>query len=131
MNFSEMSVFVMILLPQKESALQNDTSRSEMLDRIRELQEFIAAQPSEINEFDEGLVNRITNVTVFFSVLNKPGARFAQFIHIEPTIASDNGIVFQISGFAAREKNTFISKTLQKVIDRFAGEPKITSDISC
>ena len=42
-----------------------------------------------------------------------------------------NGIVFQISGFAAREKNTFISKTLQKVIDRFAGEPKITSDISC
>lgn len=65
-DYSDAAQEVLRLRQQKESALQNDTSRSEMLDRIRELQEFIAAQPSEINEFDEGLVKRLlTKVTVF------------------------------------------------------------------
>ena len=43
----------------------NDASRGEYLDRIRELQEFIASQPSEITEFDEILVKHLlAKVTV-------------------------------------------------------------------
>ena len=61
---------VLRLRQQKENALQNDTSRNERLDRIRELQEFIAAQPSEITEFDEKLVKHLlSKVTVFESKL--------------------------------------------------------------
>ncbi len=61
---------ILKLREQKESAMLNGTSRSEMLDRIRELQEFIAAQPSEITEFDESLVKHLlTKVTVFESKL--------------------------------------------------------------
>lgn len=44
----------------------NDTSRSEVLERIRELQDFITMQPNEITEFDESLVKHLlTKVTVF------------------------------------------------------------------
>ena len=54
------------LRQQKENALQNDTSRNEWLNRIRELKEFIAAQPSEITAFDESLVKHLlSKVTVF------------------------------------------------------------------
>ena len=48
----------------------NDTSRKERLDRIKELQEFIAAQVSEITEFDEKLVKHLlSKVNVFESKL--------------------------------------------------------------
>ena len=75
--------------------------------------------------------NRIASVTVFFSVLNKPWARFAQSFHIDPTIACDNRKEFQISDFPARVENTFFNKTFHKVIDGFARDPKITGDIGC
>ena len=65
-DYSEAAQEVLILRKQKENALQNDTSRNERLDRIRELKEFIAAQPSEITEFDESLVKHLlSKVTVF------------------------------------------------------------------
>ncbi len=65
-DYSEAAQKVLILRQQKENALQNDTSRNERLDRIRELQEFIAAQPNEITEFDESLVKHLlSKVTVF------------------------------------------------------------------
>ena len=44
----------------------NDTSRTEFLARINELEEFITSQPSEIKEFDENLVKRLlTKVTIY------------------------------------------------------------------
>ena len=65
-DYSEAAQKVLILRQQKENALQNDTSRNERLDRIRELQEFIAAQPDTITEFDETLVRHLLEkVTVF------------------------------------------------------------------
>jgi hypothetical protein len=57
---------VLRLREQKESAMQNDTSRNENLDRIRELQKFITSQPDTITEFDETLVRHLLDrVTVF------------------------------------------------------------------
>ena len=57
---------VLRLRQQKEIAMQNDTSRNENLDRIRELQKFIAAQPDTITEFDETLVRHLlAKLTVF------------------------------------------------------------------
>ena len=57
---------VLRLREQKESAMQNDTSRNENLDRIRELQKFITSQPDTITEFDETLVRHLLEkVTVF------------------------------------------------------------------
>lgn len=69
-DYSDAAQEVLRLREQKANALQNDTSRNEKLDRIRELQEFIAAQPSEITEFDESLVKYLlSKVTVFDSKL--------------------------------------------------------------
>lgn len=57
---------VLLLRKQKEKAMLNDSSRNETLDRIRKLQEFITAQPSEITEFDESLVKHLLEkVNVF------------------------------------------------------------------
>lgn len=57
---------ILKLREQKENAMLNDTSRSEVLKRIRELQEFIITQPSKITEFDESLVKHLLEkVTVF------------------------------------------------------------------
>ena len=57
---------VLRLREQKERAMQNDTSRNENLDRIRELQKFITSQPDTITEFDETLVRHLLEkVTVF------------------------------------------------------------------
>ena len=57
---------VLRLREQKESAMQNDTTRNENLDRIRELQKFITSQPDTITEFDETLVRHLlARVTVF------------------------------------------------------------------
>ncbi len=69
-DYDDAAQEVLRLRQQKENAMLNDTSRNESLDRIRELQEFIVAQPSEITAFDEGLVKRLlTKVTVFESKL--------------------------------------------------------------
>ena len=57
---------VLSLRAQKENSMLNDSARSEMLGRIRELQTFIAAQSNEITEFDESLVRHLlAKVTVF------------------------------------------------------------------
>lgn len=57
---------VLHLRKQKESVMQNDTSRNENLERIKELQKFISAQSSVITEFDETLVRHLlAKVTVF------------------------------------------------------------------
>lgn len=57
---------VLLLRGQKEKAMLNDTSRSDVLERIHELQTFITTQPCEITEFDESLVKHLlTKVTVF------------------------------------------------------------------
>ena len=65
-NYSEAAQEVLRLRQQKENTLQNDTSRNERLDRIRELKEFITSQPDTITEFDETLVRHLlAKVTVF------------------------------------------------------------------
>lgn len=57
---------ILLLRGQKDKAMLNDTSRSEVLERIHELQTFITTQPSEITEFDESLVKHLlTKVIVF------------------------------------------------------------------
>ena len=57
---------VLRLHKQKESVMQNDTSRNENLYRIKELQKFITAQSGVITEFDETLVRHLlAKVTVF------------------------------------------------------------------
>ena len=69
-DYSEAAQEVLRLRQQKENALQNDTSRNENLDRIRELQKFITSQPDAITEFDESLVKHLlSKVTVFESKL--------------------------------------------------------------
>ena len=65
-DYSEAAQEVLRLRQQKENTLQNDTSRNENLDRIRELQKFITSQPDAITEFDESLVKHLlSKVTVF------------------------------------------------------------------
>ena len=65
-DYNDAAQEVLRLREKKEHAMLNDTSRSETLDRIRELQEFIMEQPSEITEFDESLVKHLlAKVTVY------------------------------------------------------------------
>ena len=65
-DYSDAAQEVLRLREQKENAMLNDTSRKERLDRIKELQEFIASQSSGITEFDEKLVKHLlSKVTVF------------------------------------------------------------------
>ncbi len=65
-DYSDAAKEVLRLREQKEAALQNDTSRNERLARIKELQDFIAAQATELTEFDESLVKHLlAKVTVF------------------------------------------------------------------
>ena len=57
---------VLLLREKKNSAMQNDTSRNEALDRIRELQKFIREQNDVITDFDETLVRHLLyRVTVY------------------------------------------------------------------
>ena len=50
----------------KRYAVLDDHARTEHLNRIKELQEFISAQPSGIAEFDETLVKHLlAKVTVY------------------------------------------------------------------
>lgn len=54
------------LREQKEQVLWENVSQQEQQDRIRELQEFLMAQPHQIAEFDETLVRHLlAKVTVF------------------------------------------------------------------
>lgn len=65
-DYNDAAQEILKLRDQKEKAVLNDTSRSEVLERIRELQDFITMQPNEITEFDESLVKHLlTKVTVF------------------------------------------------------------------
>ena len=65
------------LRAQKKQSESENTLRNETLSRIRELQKFIAAQPTELTEFDETLVKRlIQKITVYadkFTVEFKSG----------------------------------------------------------
>ena len=65
-DYSDAAQEVLRLREQKEKAMLNDTSRKERLDRIKELQEFIAAQVSEITEFDEKLVKHLLSKVIVF-----------------------------------------------------------------
>lgn len=54
------------LREQKEQVLRENVSQQEQKDRIRELQEFLMAQPHQIAEFDETLVRHLlAKITVF------------------------------------------------------------------
>ena len=65
------------LRAQKQQSESESTRRDETLSRIRELQNFIAAQPTELVEFDETLAKRlIQKITVYenkFTVEFKSG----------------------------------------------------------
>jgi len=65
------------LRAQKQQSESENTLQDETLSRIRELQKFIAAQPTELTEFDETLVKRlIQKITVYedkFTVEFKSG----------------------------------------------------------
>lgn len=65
-DYDDAAQEVLRLREQKEKAMLNDTSRSEALDRIHELQDFITAQPSEITEFDESLVKHLLEKVIVF-----------------------------------------------------------------
>ena len=59
------------LREQKEQALRENVSQQEQKERMRELQEFLAAQPHQIAEFDETLVRHLlAKVTVSSDRLN-------------------------------------------------------------
>lgn len=62
---------------QKQQSLMDTETQKENLKRVKELQDFIAAQATEITEFDESLVRRlIDKITVFtdyFTVEFKSG----------------------------------------------------------
>ena len=59
------------LREQKEQVLRENVSQQEQQDRIRELQECLAAQPHHITEFDETLVRHLlAKVTVSFDRLD-------------------------------------------------------------
>lgn len=68
---------ILRLREQKRKAQSNGTNRSETLERIQELREFIASQPADLVEFNESLVRRlIRKITVYnkkFTVEFKSG----------------------------------------------------------
>ena len=65
-DYEDIAQEIFRLRDQKEKSFMNDTSRTEYLARINELEEFITSQPSEITEFDENLVKRLlAKVTVY------------------------------------------------------------------
>lgn len=65
-DYTDAAKEILRLREQKDKAALNDTSRTAMLDRINELQEFIRSQDSDITEFDEHLVKHLLEkVTVY------------------------------------------------------------------
>ena len=64
-DYEEIAQEIFRLREQKEQALRENVSQQEQKDRMRELQEFLAAQPHHITEFDETLVRHLlAKVTV-------------------------------------------------------------------
>ena len=64
-DYEEIAQEIFRLREQKEQALRGNVSQQEQKDRMRELQEFLAAQPHHITEFDETLVRHLlAKVTV-------------------------------------------------------------------
>jgi DNA invertase Pin-like site-specific DNA recombinase len=64
-DYEDIAQEIFRLRAQKEQVSMNDTTRSDYLKRIQEMQEFIASQPSTITEFDEKLVSHLlAKVTV-------------------------------------------------------------------
>ena len=64
-DYEEIAQEIFRLREQKEQALRENVSQQEQKDRMRELQEFLVAQPHHITEFDETLVRHLlTKVTV-------------------------------------------------------------------
>ena len=58
-DYEDIAQEIFRLRDQKEQVSMNDTSRTELLARINELEEFITSQPGEITEFDENLVRKL------------------------------------------------------------------------
>lgn len=65
-DYEDIAQEIFRLREQKENAVLDDHARTEHLNRIKELQDFISAQPSGITEFDETLVKHLlAKVTVY------------------------------------------------------------------
>ena len=70
-DYEEIAQEIFRLREQKEQALRENVSQQEQKERMRELQEFLAAQPHQIAEFDETLVRHLlAKVTVSSDRLN-------------------------------------------------------------
>ena len=70
-DYEEIAQEIFRLREQKEQALRENVSQQEQKDRMRELQEFLTAQPHHITEFDETLVRHLlAKVTVSFDRLD-------------------------------------------------------------
>ena len=70
-DYEEIAQEIFRLREQKEQALRENVSQQEQKDRMRELQEFLVAQPHHITEFDETLVRHLlAKVTVSSDRLN-------------------------------------------------------------
>jgi hypothetical protein len=76
-NYDAIADEIFRLRNQKQQSLMDTETQKENLKRVKELQDFIAAQATEITEFDESLVRRlIDKITVFtdyFTVEFKSG----------------------------------------------------------
>ena len=76
-NYDAIADEIFRLRSQKQQSLMNAEVQKENLKRVKELQDFIASQSTEITEFDEALVRRlIDKITVFadhFTVEFKSG----------------------------------------------------------
>ena len=65
-DYDDIANEIFQLREQREKSMLDDTARSKYLNRMKELQDFISAQPSSITEFDETLVKHLlAKVTVF------------------------------------------------------------------
>ena len=65
-NYDAIADEIFRLRSQKQQSLMNAEVQKENLKRVKELQDFIASQSTEITEFDEALVRRlIDKITVF------------------------------------------------------------------
>ena len=61
---------ILKLRHQKETILQNDAPSTDLIERIRDLQDFIACQSTVITEFDESLVKHLLEkITVYEKTL--------------------------------------------------------------
>lgn len=58
-DYDDIANEIFRLREQREKSMLDDTARSEYLNRMKELQDFIKKQPSSITEFDETLVRHL------------------------------------------------------------------------